>query len=197
MTTLQSQQFTKLKLAPRRALLGIAIMLVSSVAGTALVQQDQNTIAALQVSRAVAAGELITIADTRVVNVPALFASAQWATGDELAQPQRLTRSVRPGQLLYSTDFGASLSGEVVFAAAMDAAWVPEDVVTGSQVQLWSVGQLDDAESRLITSTASIVGFEPGDGREQTRLSIRIPPQFLADALRVAADERLRLVSVE
>lgn len=197
MTTLQAHQLTRLKMAPRRALLGVAIMLLSSVAGTALLQRDQNTIATLQVSRAVAAGELITIADTRVVSVPAVFASAQWATIRDLAEPQRLTRSVRPGQLLYSTDFGASMSGEVVFATAMDAAWVPDGVATGSQVQLWAVGQLDDGESRLITSTASVVGFAPGDGREQARLSIRIPPQFLADALLVAADERLRLVSVD
>lgn len=196
-TSTQHQYLERLRSAPKRALVGIVIMVISSALGMALMQRDQTMMTALQVSRAVAAGELISIADTRSVKVPAVLAAAQWATSSDLIKPQRLTRSVRPGQLLYQTDFGASLSGEVVFAAAVAAELIPQGVSTGSQVQLWSIGQLDDSESRLITSAAMIVGLLAGDGREPDRLSIRIPPQFLAEALQVAADERLRLVSVE
>lgn len=191
------QHIEKLQAAPRRLLVGIAIMVFSSLIGSVVMQRDHNVIEVLQATRAVAAADMLTLADTRIVRVPSSLESGQWASASDLAMPQRLTRSVRPGQLLYQSDLGASESGESVFAAALDPQTIPIGLVAGSQVQLWSVGDGDALEARLITSNATVVGLEMGDRREPAWASIRLPPQFLADAIQVSADERLRLVTVD
>lgn len=195
--TTRLQHIQKLQAAPKRLLLGIALMLISSVLGSALMRSDQQTIEVLQATKAVAASDFLTIADTRIVRVPATLAAAEWASSTDLAEPQRLTRSVRPGQLLYQSDFGAAQSGETIFATALDPQSIPAGLVTGSAVQLWSVADGDALEARLITTTATVVGLTVGDRREPAWLSLRLPPQFLADAIQVSADERLRLVTLD
>lgn len=195
--TTRLQHIQKLQAAPKRLLLGIALMVISSLAGASLMHRDGQTIEVLQATKAVAASEFFTIADTRTVRVPASLAVAQWATVSHLREAQRLTRSVRPGQLLYASDFGAAQSGESIFAVAVEPLTIPAGLVAGDQVQLWSVSDGEALEARLITSTATVVGLELGDRREPAWLSLRLPPQFLADAIQVSADERLRLVTVD
>ena len=100
-------------------------------------------------------------------------------------------------KLLYQSDFGAAQSGETIFATALDPQSIPAGLVTGSAVQLWSVADGDALEARLITTTATVVGLTVGDRREPAWLSLRLPPQFLADAIKVSADARLRLVTLD
>jgi hypothetical protein len=171
-------------------------MLISSLGGSVVMQRDQAFIEVLQANRAVAASEMLTIADTQVVRIPQSLSEALWATTLDLAQPQRLTRSVRPGQILYQSDLGGGASGETIFATAIDPQTLPEGLAIGSQVQLWSVTGDEGAGANLITSTATVVGLVVGDSREPAHLSLRLPPQFVADAIQVSADERLRLVTV-
>ena len=181
--------------APRRLIVGVMLMLASSLTGSMLMRQDAETHVALQALRAVAAGEYITAADVRPIRISAALDSAGWATFDDLSAPQRLIRATRPGQPLFASDLGGAASGEVTFAFEISAATVPRQVDAGTEVQLWAVGTSDTFEAELISSQATLLEVAPIENRETTRVSLRVAPQFLAHAIQMAAENRLRLVS--
>lgn len=187
----------KIRSAPRQLFAGIAIMLLSSLLGSLILRHEALTLPVLQATRAVAAGEFITTADLRIVYLPSSLESAQWATKTDLQTPQRLTRSIRPGQPLFQSDLGGSASGEVSFGFEAEAATLPVALETGETVQVWALGSADDFEAQLIVSSATLLEVKPVENRETVHITLRLAPQFLAQSVQMAADDRLRLVSGE
>jgi hypothetical protein len=195
LSTTRINYLKRVQAAPRQLLIGVGIMLVSSVIGSQLFRHEAHTLIALQATKSVAAGEFITLADVRRIYLPSSLSTAQWATEGDLRLPQRLIRSVRPGQPVFASDLGATASGEVVFAFESEPSTLPLMLEVGDSVQLWSVGAQDVFEAQLISSNATVVALSPVENRDSVHVTLRIAPQFLAQSIQVAAEERLRLVS--
>ncbi len=191
----QINYLERIRQAPRRLLAGICIMLLSSVGGATVMRQESQTLPALQATKAIAAGEFVTLADLRRIYLPSHLSTAEWASESDLRRPQRLIRSIRPGQPLFASDLGGTASGEAVFAFEASSPTLPLTLQAGDSVQLWSVGTGDSFEAQLISSNATILAISPIENRDSVHVTLRLAPQFLAQSIQVAAEERLRLVS--
>jgi hypothetical protein len=96
---------------------------------------------------------------------------------------------------LFASDLGGAASGEAVFAFEASAPTLPLALEAGDSVQLWSVGTSETFEAQLISSTATILAITPIENRDSVHVTLRLAPQFLAQSIQVAAEDRLRLVS--
>jgi hypothetical protein len=141
-TSVDAQRLRRRWWRDARVIGGVAVVVVCMLVGARIVTWGEARESVWQVSRTLAAGATVSLADVRAVEVPSAVAEG-FLSVDEVPDG-RLVRDVVAGELL--------TSGSVATGDEPDVRWVtvpveplhaPDDLAAGDRVDLWSTPRAD------------------------------------------------------
>ena len=181
----------QIRQSPQRLLIGIAIMLISGVIGSFLIQQNGKTFIAYELTRDLAAGSAISAADVKEIQLPITAASDRWMTTEQFIQNQQSKSGLSAGSLLLKTDLTREVVPGDSIGLSMDSGFLPTGMQVGEIVQLWSIDP--EAESTLV-SEALILAIEQDDSARTSQITVKVAAGVTSVVLRQAAAGTLRVV---
>lgn len=184
-----------------RLLIGLALVLASVVLGARVVGAAQQTIGVWALARDVGAGQPLTTADLRVVQVhlDAATATAYLAASDVLDADLVALRGLGAGELVPRSALGRSgdLTSRPVTVPV--AGNVPQGVQVGALVDLWvvradGVSASDDAsEPERLVEAAEVSAVVTGGGalgaRSGADVQVVVPEAAMPAVLQAVSDD--------
>ena len=161
-------------------------MVCSGLAGWFLFQTDAATVDAYLLTKPIAAGEPVTLADLRLVSLPRAAGQgvgqvhAKFSTGQPTLSA---SHSLQAGSLLEVDDL--TEGGETAATLAIPIGAGSPELAVGDSVDLWWVdpdAARQIAQAQLVVATAT-------DSGGRLSVSLRVQPAEIAEVLQaVAAD---------
>ena len=159
----------------RRALWGdapflIGIVLVAlSVAGVwLLVSSSRHTDPVLQATRTLTAGEALTSADLRVVDVSLGEALDGYLTPQSLEPGLVVARTLEAGELVPRTAVADASAQRTTTIVVESSVGIPSGVGSGDVVEIWHAPPLTEGQGfdapRILVSTATVASLVEADG---------------------------------
>ncbi len=181
----------QIRQSPQRLLIGIAIMLISGVVGSFLIQQNGKTFIAYELTRDLAVGSTITEADVQEVQLPIAAASDRWLTSEQLLLNQQSGITLSAGSILLASDItGTAIPGDSI-GLSLDSGFLPSGLQVGEVVQLWSIDP--EAESSLVAESL-ILAIEHDESARTSQITVRVADVVTSVVLQQAAAGTLRVV---
>lgn len=177
--------------SPRRLLLGIAIMLISSVLGGTVISHENKTFTALTTKADIAPGVSIAQADLQEVQIPASLSGANWLSPEDVGDGISLNHPVAAGTLLQKSDFHAAESPGVQLGISVDSGYLPTGLIAGSEIELWSV---DPQREASYLTDAVVLTVREDENSQSTYLALRINELATTTVLQQAAVGAIRVV---
>ncbi|MEY2635297.1 MAG: hypothetical protein RIS75_1237 [Actinomycetota bacterium] len=177
--------------SPRRLLLGIAIMLISSVLGGIVISSESKTFTALATANDVAPGVAISRADLTEVQLPASAAGSQWLLPEEVGEGLVLNHGVSAGTIVQKSDLADVSPPGDHLGISLDSGYVPTGLEVGSEISLWSV---DPQREAGYLTDAVVLKVSQDENSQSTYLAVRINQQATALVLQQAAVGAIRVV---
>ncbi|MFJ6548356.1 MULTISPECIES: flagella basal body P-ring formation protein FlgA [unclassified Microbacterium] len=130
-----------------RFAVGIALVL-ASVSGVwyVVTAADQAT-PVLQARRTIVRGEVLRASDFQTAEVALGAVSDEYLRPEQLGAGQIAARTLTKGELLPRTATAAAESGRTTTVVVESSVGLPEDVVTGTEVEVWQAPLRDDGRS--------------------------------------------------
>lgn len=139
---------------PRRAfwgdlrfLIGIVLVAVSIGGVWAIVSSAGSTAPALQATRTIVRGEVISADDFRVVDVSLGALTDDYLRSEDLAAGQVAARTIDTGELVPRTAVGATDDGRSTTIVVESSISIPDGVDAGTVVELWQAPLREDGRS--------------------------------------------------
>ena len=190
-----------------RLWVGVVLVTGSVVAGARIMAGADDTTAVWAASGDLVAGQTLTSADltaTRIRFADVADGDRYLAVDDELPDELTLVRAVDAGELVPASVLGAVTGEETVTVSiAVAPEHVPTDLVTGSHVDVWVVGE--DRRSRraaelvlddIVIIDAPIVSdsFATSGNRQLVLAVPVVDEEALAQVLAASGDNLVRVV---
>lgn len=186
-----SHYLNTIRQSPRRLLIGICIMLISSVIGGLLISKDTQTFTAFTISRDVAAGIAVSVADLIEVELPRAALRDQWLSVEDVENGFITKRALEAGVLLQAGDVANFVEPGDQIGISVETGYLPSGLTVGQVVALWAVDP--QLESGYLTQ-AVVLAIEADDNSKTTYLSLRISTETTPAVLQQAALGTLRVV---
>lgn len=129
----------EIKNAPKQLALGLGIMLLSSLAGGAILSTQNQTETLLVLNRDVAAGDAISLDyfDTKEVLVSAL--NTKWLEPDQIDSNSYFTQSLSKGDPLRAADISKISSDVRMVSFAVEETDAPSNLKAGDLIDFWEI----------------------------------------------------------
>lgn len=186
-----SQYLNTIRQSPRRLLIGIGIMLISSVVGGLLLSKDTQTFTAFAVTRDVAAGVAIGTDEVDEVQLPVAASRDQWLSAADVEGGFITKRPLEAGVLLQRGDVSDFVEPGDQIGISVETGYLPAGLSAGQVVALWAVDP--QLESGFLAE-AVVLAFESDENSKATFLSLRIDTESTAVVLQQATLGTLRVV---
>lgn len=180
-----------LQQAPRRLLLGIAVMLASAGLGSAVFASERAEVMVWSAARDLAAGAELGMSELVAVGLPPAAAAAAWPADTPVPAGSRAAHQLLGGEIITARDVAETGGGGAEVALALPAAELPAGLRVGDQVALWLV---DPAGGMEVAPAAEVIDLTADAAARATRVTVRVPPAYLSEILGAAAADALRLV---
>lgn len=184
-----------------RFLLGVALIVVSIVATTAMVQKARGGESVYQLNAAIAQGQPIEASALSIVS--ARTGSAAYLEAGALPEGAVATRTLSAGELLPRDAVASAASLERRQVVINVATRIPSSVSVGSTVEVWAVDSPDtplssQTKPRMIASSAIILSIsEPDTTLINRALSVEISvPEADLNTVLAAAGSKSSLIVV-
>ncbi|HEX8771020.1 MAG TPA: SAF domain-containing protein [Acidimicrobiales bacterium] len=185
------------------ALVGVAAVILGALLFLALYTSVDKRQSVLAVARPVAAGEVITAADLRVVKVSRTSGVTPMAASQGSAVVGKVAAvGLVPGSLLVDSQLGTSSSlqpGQAVVGVALKAGQAPASLRAGTRVEVVDAVKSsgDDRPRATVLSSSAIVssvGRPDNSSNATTVVSLTLPAADAPAVTASAIDGRLSLI---
>jgi hypothetical protein len=167
-----------IKNAPRRSILGIALILLSGLLGGVILHQNDQTISVMQLNRSLAIGEKLTPDAYHLISVPATFSNVPWLR--RVDDSELVARhSLSDGVLL--TEFDFSTNGVATRDICVHVDSIPAGVAVGDSVDVWHHGESYPAER--VIEAAVVADIREADSSTGFNVTLRISGEEVASGL--------------
>lgn len=149
----ENASLADLKRAPKQLAVGLAIMLLSSLAGGVILSTQNQTETLLVLNRDVAAGD--ALAPDYFVSKEVLVSSlnGQWLKPDEIDPEAFFTQSLAKGDLLRAADVTKLATDGRLISFSVPETNLPANMRAGDQVDFW---EISDAGAYPIASKVAL-----------------------------------------
>ena len=178
--------------APKRTLAGICIILLSSVIGGLVLQQQKEETWAVQLTRDVGVGDRLLQSDLVRVAIPSLIDGPEWIGEIEDVRNKFATHTLPEGALLLAGDVATQADGSVRLALSIDLSDMPDGVRTGQLVNLWRVLSETSIAQEIATGVA-VLSLNSDVSPGKMVVTVKVPERDVANLL--SAGDQLRLTS--
>ncbi|MEY4323615.1 MAG: hypothetical protein RL410_1396 [Actinomycetota bacterium] len=185
-----ARHFQRIKNAPKRTLLGIAVMLLSGALGGALLHQETLQHSALQLKRDIAAGEKISAGDFRIVAIPRVESVVDRIVNPDDAVNLFAAHTLMSGSLLRPTDLVDHADTRVSVALMIANSTIPPTLTIGSDVGVW---QVVDGSAHLLMAHVTVSDLRADERTDSTTLSLALDPADVGAVLGAGDSIRLTL----
>lgn len=187
-----------------RFLVGIALVIISIAGVWLIVSASDDAVPVLQANRTITEGEALSSSDFQIVEVGLGVLADDYLGPQELEPGQVAARTVEKGELVPASatvEADRSRSTTIVIESSTG---IPEDVTTGTVVEVWHAPPLDDERSfdvpRILVADVTVRSVVEADGMladESTGIELVIDRRDVADVLgAVTAGSALSVVPV-
>ncbi len=187
----KAASLAELKRAPKQLAVGLAIMLVCSIAGGVILNTQNKTETLLVLNRDVAAGDSLSpqYFDSREVLVSAL--NSQWLTPDKIHDGTFFAISLSKGDALRAADVSEISSDLRLISFAVEETDLPAGIAAGDLVDFWEVGL---GNSKLLATDLSVQSASLRDSRGVYQVGLLVATMEVDGVLRAISNEAFRLV---
>jgi hypothetical protein len=187
----KAQSLIELKRAPKQLAAGLAIMLLSSVAGGVILNTQNKTETLLVLNRDVAAGDSLSSEyfDSREVLVSTL--NGQWLTPDQIHDGTFFAISLSKGDALRAADVSEISSDLRLISFAVEETDLPTGIRAGDLLDFWEVGLGD---SKLLATYLSVQSASLKESRGLIQLGLLVTVNEVDEVLKAISNESFRLV---
>ena len=188
----KAASFEELKRAPKQLFFGLAIMLVCSVAGGAILTTQNRTETLLVLNRDVAAGDAVSpeYFESREVLVSTL--NSQWLKADEISSESFFAIPLSKGDALRAADVSKLTSGLKLVSFAVEQPDLPAGLSAGDLVDFWNV---EIGSATLIADAVPVQSISLDDSQGVYEISILIENGFVDSVLSSISNKTQRLVA--
>lgn len=177
-----------------RFLVGIALI-AASIAGVWLVVSSaRQTSPALQATRTIVPGDVLSSDDFRVVDVALGSVTGEYLTPATLTPGIVAARTIREGELVPESATGEADAMRTTSVVISIGVGVPETVRTGSSVEVWAAPVREEGRGfdapRILLSQATVADVSTEDAmlsQAQATLELVIERSEVADVLEAIA----------
>lgn len=178
-----------------RFLLGI-VLIVASVAGVwFVVAAARQTAPVFAAARTIVAGQALTEADLRLVDVALGTLEGSYLSSVALDDGLVATRTIQEGELVPESAVGSAAGAHTTTVVLRSSADVPASVDAGSVVEVWEAPLIERGSydlPRILVADATVVSVtreESMIGGGGAALEVVIPRADVAAVLAAMADE--------
>ncbi|WP_136055107.1 SAF domain-containing protein [Microbacterium sp. K24] len=173
-----------------RFLVGIALVIASITGVWLIVSASDDAVPVLQANRTITEGEALSSGDFQVVEV-GLGALADDYLGPQQLEPgQVAARTLEKGEIVPASAIAAATENRSTTIVVESSTGIPEDVTTGTVVEVWHAPPLDDGRSydvpRILVAEVTVRSVVEADGMladEGTGIELVIDRADVADVL--------------
>lgn len=173
-----------------RFLVGIALVIASITGVWLIVSASDDAVPVLQANRTITEGEALSSGDFQVVEV-GLGALADDYLGPQQLEPgQVAARTLEKGEIVPASPTAAATENRSTTIVVESSTGIPEDVTTGTVVEVWHAPPLDDGRSydvpRILVAEVTVRSVVEADGMladEGTGIELVIDRADVADVL--------------
>lgn len=187
----KSASLLELKRAPKQLAAGLAIMLLCSVAGGAILTTQSQTETLLVLNRDVAAGDSISpeYFESREVLVSTL--NSQWLQPEDIHSGSFFAIPLSKGDALRAADVTQISSDLRLLSFAVEETDLPPDLKAGQLLDFWEVGI---GASNLLATDLAIQSAVLKENRGVYQLGLLVNATDVDAVIRAVASESFRLV---
>ncbi|MGX1695952.1 SAF domain-containing protein [Microbacterium keratanolyticum] len=178
-----------------RFLVGIALIVVSIAGVWLVVSSARQTSPALQATRTIVPGDVLSSDDFRVVDVALGAIAGEYLTPATLEPGVVAARTIREGELVPSSATGDADAMRTTSIVITIGVGVPEAVRTGSPVEVWAAPAKAEGRGfeapRILLSQATVADVSTQDAmlsQEQASLELVIERSEVASVLEAISD---------
>lgn len=176
--------------ADARFIVGLVLVALSICGVWLVVSAAGTTSPVLQATRTIAEGEALASGDFRVVEINLGTATDSYVAPQALKPGQVVNRTLSDGELLPAAAVSDAEASRTTTVVIESSTGVPEEVRTGSVIELWQAPALDDSGSvdtpRLLVADVTVASVTTRDGMlasEGTSVEVVIDRTDVADVL--------------
>lgn len=187
----RTQHLQTLQQAPRRLLLGVLIMLISGGIGGLLWQGEKRAVEVWAAVRDVPAGAELLETDVVRMSLPPAAADTGLKVAEGWLPGRRAAHQLLAGEILTPSDLTEVPASGALTALALPSAELPATIRVGDAVDVWLV---DAGSSRLVAAGVAVVDLSSDSAARTAKLTLRVPPAYLAGIFDAAAAGQARVV---
>lgn len=154
--------------ADARFIVGLVLVALSICGVWLVVSSAATTSPVLQATRTIAEGEALASGDFRVVEINLGTVTDSYVAPQALKPGQIVNRTLSDGELLPSAAVSDAEASRTTTVVIESSTGVPEQVRTGSVVELWHAPPLDDSGTvdtpRLLVADVTVASVTTRDG---------------------------------
>ncbi|WP_223625828.1 SAF domain-containing protein [Microbacterium sp. EST19A] len=173
-----------------RFLVGIALVIISITGVWLIVSASDDAVPVLQANRTITEGEALSSSDFQIVEV-GLGALAEGYLGPQELEPgQVAVRTLEKGEIVPASAAAAAAENRSTTIVVESSTGIPEDVTTGTVVEVWHAPPLDDGRSydvpRILVADVTVRSVVESDGMladKGTGIELVIDRSDVADVL--------------
>ncbi|MBT2475576.1 hypothetical protein J7E68_13605 [Microbacterium sp. ISL-103] len=151
-----------------RFLIGIALVLLSVGGVWAVLSSAGTTTPVLQANRTLVTGEPLVSADFQVIEVNLGTLTDRYLAPQDLDSGSIASRAVEAGELMSKTAARPAAESRWTTIVVESSTGIPDDVVSGSVVDLWHAPTLDDRSTpeppRILVTGATVASVTKTEG---------------------------------
>lgn len=151
-----------------RFLIGIALVIISITGVWLIVSASDDAVPVLQANRTITEGEALTSSDFQIVEV-GLGALADDYLGPQELEPGRVAvRTLEKGEMVPVSATAGATENRSTTIVIDSSTGIPEDVTTGTVVEVWHAPPLDDGRTydvpRILVVEATVRSVIESEG---------------------------------
>lgn len=173
-----------------RFLIGIALVITSITGVWLIVSASDDAVPVLQANRTITEGEALSSSDFQIVEVGLGALADDYLGPQELDLGQVAVRTLEKGEIVPVSATAAATENRSTTIVIESSTGIPEDVRTGTVVEVWHAPPLDDGRSydapRILLAEATVRSVVESDGMladKGTAIEIVIDRSDVADVL--------------
>lgn len=178
-----------------RFFIGVAVVIVCVLSVWFIVHSSRETAPALQSTRTIVAGEVLTGGDFRVVQVGLGSVTSEYLSPEQLSGGVVAARTIASGELLAHTATAPAESLRTTTVVLTSVLGASESLTPGTPVQLWFAPPLADSRgfeaARVLVSDATVAAVTQASGMlatSGTTLELVIDRRDVAAVLTAVTD---------
>ena len=182
----------ELKQAPKQFVAGLAIMLLCSVAGGAILNTQNQTETLMVLNRDVAAGDAVSAQYFDVKEVLVSNLRSNWLKPEEVDDGSFFAIALSEGDALRAADISRISSDLRLVSFAVEETNLPANLRAGEEVDFWEVGQ---SQTRPVAYGLPVQSVTYRENRGVFQLNLLVSPMEVEEVLSAISNESFALIT--